>query len=53
LDEFGMQDSKPVKTPLNPNVTLSKEDSPQTPEDKEAMINVPYMSAVGSLLFLS
>ncbi|GAW10472.1 effector candidate partial [Lentinula edodes] len=48
-----MQDSKPVKTPLNPNVTLSKEDSPQTPEDKEAMINVPYMSAVGSLLFLS
>jgi hypothetical protein len=53
LEEFKMQDAKPVHTPINPNVSLSKEDCPKTPEELEEMRNVPYMSAVGSLLFLA
>ncbi|KAJ3991368.1 hypothetical protein F5050DRAFT_1540731, partial [Lentinula boryana] len=53
LDEFNMQDAKPVSTPMDPGVTLSKDDCPKTPEEIEEMRNIPYMSAVGSLLFLA
>ena len=53
LEEFGMTDCKPVGTPINPSISLSKDDSPKTPDEIEAMRNVPYMSAVGSLLFLA
>lgn len=53
LDEFGMNDCNPIGTPMNPGTTLSKEDCPKTPEEIEAMRNIPYMSAVGSLLFLA
>ena len=48
-----MADSRPVSTPLSKSDTLSKEDCPQTPEDLEYMKSVPYLSAVGSLMYLS
>ena len=53
LEEFGMEDCKPIGTPMDPGISLSKEDCPKTPEEIEAMRNIPYMSAVGSLLFLA
>ena len=53
LKEYGMSDCKPVGTPLNPNVVLSREQCPKTPEEQEEMKNIPYISAVGSLLFLA
>jgi len=48
-----MTDCKPVGTPMTPGLQLSKEDSPKTQEEVEAMRNIPYMNAVGSLLYLA
>ena len=50
LERFGMEDSKPVSTPLVPNTTLSKtdEDGKSVPSDKAW-----YASVVGSLMYLA
>ena len=53
LAEFGMTDCKPVGTPMTPGLQLSKEESPKTEEEVEEMRNIPYMNAVGSLLYLA
>ena len=53
LARFNMTDARPVSTPLAKSVPLSKEDCPQTPEDSEYMRSVPYLSAVGSLMYLA
>jgi len=48
-----MADCKPVGTPILPGLKLSIEQSPKTPEEKEQMNDVPYISAVGSLMYLA
>ena len=48
-----MSDCKPVGTPMTPGHTLSKADCPQTLAEKQEMMDIPYMNAVGSLLFLA
>jgi hypothetical protein len=50
LERFGMEDSKPVSTPLVPNTTLSKvdEEGKAVPGDKAW-----YASVVGSLMYLA
>jgi hypothetical protein len=53
LDRFNLADSRPVSTPLSKSNPLTKEDCPQTPEELEYMRSVPYLSAVGSLMYLS
>jgi transposase InsO family protein len=53
LEEFGMTDCKPVGTPMAPGLRLSKDECSKTAEDVEKMRNIPYMSAVGSLLYLA
>ncbi|GLB39311.1 putative reverse transcriptase (RNA-dependent DNA polymerase) [Lyophyllum shimeji] len=53
LEEFGMTDCKPVGTPMLPGLKLSSSQSPQTVEEKAVMENIPYMNAVGSLLYLA
>jgi len=53
LERFQMADSRPVSTPLSKSSPLTKEDCPQSPEDLEYMKSVPYLSAVGSLMYLS
>ena len=50
---FNMTDTCSVPTPLAKSVPLSKEDCPQSPEDLEYMKSVPYLSAVGSLMYLA
>jgi hypothetical protein len=53
LEEYGMADCKPVGTPMLPGSKLSSAQSPKTPEEKSDMENIPYISAVGSLMYLA
>ncbi|GBM10710.1 Retrovirus-related Pol polyprotein from transposon TNT 1-94 [Araneus ventricosus] len=52
LEKFNMQDSKTVKTPLDPNVKLTKEMCPETEAEKTEMSLYPYWSLMGSLMYL-
>ncbi|KAK0573601.1 hypothetical protein LWI29_010645 [Acer saccharum] len=51
LQRFNMSDAKPVKTPLASHFRLSKEQCPETDEEKDFMARVPYASAIGSLMY--
>ena len=53
LEEFGMSDCKPVGTPMIPGSKLSSDQSPKSEDEKAQMINVPYINAVGSLMYLA
>ena len=51
LQRFNMGDAKPVSTPLASHFRLSKDQSPQTEEERDFMAKVPYASAIGSLMY--
>src|SRR5258708_12878789 len=52
LRRFNHEHSRPLSTPLDHNITLSKvEDMSQ--EEKDYMSSIPYLSAVGSLMYLA
>ncbi|GBL60415.1 Retrovirus-related Pol polyprotein from transposon TNT 1-94 [Araneus ventricosus] len=53
LEKFNMQDAKTVKTPLDPNVKLTKEMCPKTEAEKAEMSLYPYRSLIGSLMYLA
>lgn len=53
LKRFNMSDCKPVSTPLNIGLKLSKEMCPQTEEEKEEVKDLPYQNLVGSLMYLA
>jgi transposase InsO family protein len=53
LQEHGLQDCKPVSTPLNPGTRLSTSMSPQNDVEASEMRQVPYISVVGSLMYLA
>ncbi|KIJ28512.1 hypothetical protein M422DRAFT_135874, partial [Sphaerobolus stellatus SS14] len=53
LARYNFSDCAPVSTPLNPGVILTQAQCPSTPEEVEEMRPVPYISAVGSLLYLA
>ena len=53
LERYGFSDCSPVSTPINPGVKLSEAHCPSTPEEIVEMRHVPYISAVGSLLYLA
>ena len=48
-----MQDCKPASTPLNPGLCLSTSMSPQNDAEASEMCQVPYISVVGSLMYLA
>ena len=48
---FGMQDSKKGFVPYRHGIHLSQDQCPKTPEEIERMRDVPYASAVGSLMY--
>uniref|UniRef100_H3HAK5 Reverse transcriptase Ty1/copia-type domain-containing protein n=1 Tax=Phytophthora ramorum TaxID=164328 RepID=H3HAK5_PHYRM len=52
LTKFGMQDSKPVKTPQDPGLKLTKNMCEGGCQHENTMKNVPYRSAVGALMYL-
>ena len=51
LKRFNMQDSKPIGTPLDASVKLTKDMSPASAQEEEEMKNVPYQSAIGSIMY--
>lgn len=51
LSRFGMEKAKPVSTPLAAHFRLSAAQSPKTDAQKAEMANVPYASAVGSVMY--
>ena len=51
LERFKMQNEKLVSTALSIHFKLSKEMCPKTREEIEYMYNIPYSSAVGSLIY--
>jgi len=46
-----MRDAKPVRTPLVSHFRLSREQCPETDEEKDFMARVPYASTIGSLMY--
>ena len=53
LQEHGLDDCKPVSTPLNPGSRLSTSMSPQNDAEASEMRQYPYISVVGSLMYLA
>ena len=52
LQRFGMDaKTKPVSTPLASHFKLSAAMSPSTDDERQYMAQVPYQSAVGSLMY--
>ena len=51
LERFRMHYSKPVDTPVKRGLSLSLEQCLTTDDEKQKMSNVPYASAVGSLMY--
>ena len=52
LVKFSMQDSKKGIIPFRHEICLSKDQGPKTSEEIQRMENVPYASAVGSLMYV-
>ena len=53
IQEHGLSDSKPVTTPLNPGTCLSTSMCPQNDAEALEMQQYPYISVVGSLMYLA
>ena len=53
LDRFGMSDCKPVVTPMEPGLDLTREVEDMTAEEAAEMKAIPYLNAVGALLYLA
>ena len=51
MARFSMQDSKKGSLPYRHGIYLSMEQSPKTPQEQEDMRDIPYASAVGSLMY--
>ena len=52
LSRFGMQKARPVFTPLAAHFKLSADLCPKTDKDINHMSQIPYSSAVGSIMYL-
>ena len=52
LDKFNMSNAKPVSTPLAKHFKLSLDQCPKTNAEVEYMSKVPYVSAVGWLMYV-
>ncbi|TYK11050.1 gag/pol protein [Cucumis melo var. makuwa] len=51
LSRYKMQNSKKGLLPYRYGIHLSKEQCPKTPQEVEDMSNIPYASAIGSLMY--
>jgi hypothetical protein len=51
VNRFGMADAKIVSTPLVDHFRLSSDLCPKTKEDKKFMQDIPYTSAIGSIMY--
>ena len=53
LKRFKMDKSKPVSTPACPNITYNRSMSPKNKDQFNMMKNIPYLEALGCLMYLS
>ena len=53
LERFGFSDCNPVSTPMEPGLRLSPEQGAETPEERAEMSDLPYINAVGALMYLA
>jgi hypothetical protein len=53
LERYGFVNSSPVLTPMDPSVSLTSAHALLMPENKVFMCTVPYVSAVGALMYLA
>ena len=53
LGRFQMTNALPVATPVDDRHPLSMLDCPKTEEDRRFMSNIPYLSAVGCIMWLA
>jgi hypothetical protein len=53
LDRFEFSDCNPVSTPMDPGLRLDASMGPSSPSDVAFMRTVPYLSAVGALMYLA
>jgi hypothetical protein len=51
LERNHMQDSKPMDTLVDKNLSLSRDMCLKTPEEKKKMSRAPYASVIGSLMY--
>jgi hypothetical protein len=53
LKRYGMDKCSTVDTPMNPGLRLSRDQCPKTYEEAQEMKDIPYISAVGSIMYLA
>ena len=53
LETFGFSNVRPVTTPLDPGMRLSKEQCPSTKAELAEMASIPYSQLVGALMYLA
>ena len=53
LLKYAARSCRATSTPLPPYIKLSAADSPHTTEARALMVDVPYRSAIGSLMYLA
>ncbi|KAK8518050.1 hypothetical protein V6N12_033042 [Hibiscus sabdariffa] len=52
LKRFSMEESKRGFLPMRHGISLSKEMCPSTPQERERMSQIPYASAIGSIMYV-
>ena len=53
LEDYGFSGCTPVQTPMEPGLHLTKDMSPKTDAERAEMREVPYINAVGALMYLA
>ena len=53
LQQHNLMDAKPTRSPFPSGLKLTKEQRPQTEEEKEAMKDIPFRTLCGQLLYLA
>jgi hypothetical protein len=53
ISKFNLQHLRPVTTPLDKDKPLTTSQCPTSDDEKKFMSTIPYLSAVGSLMYLS
>ena len=53
IKRFSMEESKQVSTPMELGTHMDISQQPVTDEERSEMVNVPYKSAIGTLMYLA
>lgn len=51
LRRFKMENCNPIGTPMDANSKVSEDMCPKTPEEKEAVADIPYQEAIGCIMY--